>query len=220
MYKLLFFIAAFTLMAFDSLGETPRKTAELNPAALFTDIKNLTSDLELINKAMNSTVYISGRFVQYAPDGSVMFGNLFIKRPGKLRIEYDNPDSLLIVSDGISLIQKDIKLGTTDRISLSSTPIYYFLKKDINLIKDVKVTSLIKKENEWYISITDSTDDTIGDLTIILDAIKLTIKGWNIVDGSGNATYVKLTDIVYPNNLNPRLFLTREESRRSKKRNR
>jgi outer membrane lipoprotein-sorting protein len=106
MYKLLFFIAYFTLITFPSSGEITRKIEESNPAAPFTDVKNLTSDLELINNAMNSTIHIEGRFVQYAPDGSIMAGNLFINRPGKLRIEYDSPNSFLIISDGVSLIQK------------------------------------------------------------------------------------------------------------------
>ena len=219
MYKLLFFIAYFTLISFPSSGEIARKIEESNPAAPFTDVKNLTSDLELINNAMNSTIHIEGRFVQYAPDGSIMAGNLFINRPGKLRIEYDSPNSLLIISDGVSLIQKDENLGTTDRISLSSTPIYYFLKKNINLEKDVKVTGLIKKEKEWYISITDPSDEAIGVLTIILDASKLRIKGWSIINGSESPTYVKLTDIRYPKILNPRLFLTREKRKRKTRKN-
>ena len=184
MYKLLFFIAYFTLISFPSSGEITRKIEESNPAAPFTDVKNLTSDLELINNAMNSTIHIEGRFVQYAPDGSIMAGNLFINRPGKLRIEYDSPNSLLIISDGVSLIQKDENLGTTDRIPLSSAPIYYFLKKNINL-----------------------------------DASKLRIKGWSIINGSQSPTYVKLTDIRYPKILNPRLFLTREKRKRKTRKN-
>jgi hypothetical protein len=58
MYKLLFFIAYFTLISFPSSGEITRKIEESNPAAPFTDVKNLTSDLELINNAMNSTIHI------------------------------------------------------------------------------------------------------------------------------------------------------------------
>ena len=81
------------------------------------------------------------------------------------------------------------------------------------------VTSLIKNEEEWYISITDPSDEAIGVLNIILDADKLNIKGWTIINGSENPTYVKLTDITYPEILNPRLFLTRERNRRKKKNN-
>jgi hypothetical protein len=83
----------------------------------------------------------------------------------------------------------------------------------------VVVTSLIKNEEEWYISITDPSDEAIGVLNIILDADKLSIKGWTIINGLENPTYVKLTDITYPEILNPRLFLTRERSRRKKKNN-
>jgi hypothetical protein len=78
----------------------------------------------------------------------------------------------------------------------------------------VKVTGLIKKEKEWYISIADPSDEAIGVLTIILDASKLRIKGWSIINGSKSPTYVKLTDIRYPKILNPRLFLTREKRKR------
>jgi hypothetical protein len=83
----------------------------------------------------------------------------------------------------------------------------------------VKVTGLIKKEKEWYISIADPSDEAIGVLTIILDASKLRIKGWSIVNGSESPTYVKLTDIRYPKILNPRLFLTREKRKRKTRKN-
>ena len=65
MYKLLFFIAYFTLISFPSSGEITQKIKDLNSAAPFTDVKNLTSDLKLINNAMNSTIHIEGRLFYF-----------------------------------------------------------------------------------------------------------------------------------------------------------
>ena len=40
-------------------------------------------------------------FRQFADDGSVAYGILFIKKPGRLRIDYDKPEDLLILASEI-----------------------------------------------------------------------------------------------------------------------
>jgi len=52
-----------------------------------------------------------------------------LQRPGKVRFEYDAPSPLLIVSDGVTLVQNDRQLETFDRVPLSATPLNYFLKE-------------------------------------------------------------------------------------------
>ena len=93
-------------------GLAPMATAQIQQAqpqftqpavqAAFTDPRNVPADLARVDAAMNSTVSFSGRFAQYAADGSFAQGQVYIKRPGKLRFEYDAPNPLLIVSDGVT----------------------------------------------------------------------------------------------------------------------
>ena len=107
MKKLLMLAAALTVLA--PLAAIQMAVAQVQTAqpqtamavqAPFTDPANVPADLKRVDYAMNHTASFSGRFAQYAADGSFAQGQVYIKRPGKLRFEYDAPNPLLIVSDG------------------------------------------------------------------------------------------------------------------------
>ena len=186
--------------------------------APFTDPRNVPADLARVDAAMNSTVSFSGRFAQYASDGSFAQGQVYIKRPGKLRFEYDAPNPLLIVSDGVTLTQQDKALETIDRVPLSATPLNFFLKENINLAQDTEVTSLIKTYNEWRVTARDGSGEMDGAITMVYDANNLALKEWIIIDSFGGETKVILSDLKYNERINPRLFVLRDESRRDRRR--
>ena len=174
MKKLLVITAAFIglapLAAAQIQGQLPPVQPQYNQAILsaFTDPGNVPADLARVDAAMNSTVSFSGRFAQYASDGSFAQGQVYIKRPGKLRFEYDAPNPLLIVSDGVTLTQQDKALETIDRVPLSATPLNFFLKENINLADDTEVTSLIKTHNEWRVTARDGSGEMDGAITCLL----------------------------------------------------
>src|SRR5687767_3015121 len=49
---------------------------------------------------VNSTRTMQARFVQTNPNGSVVQGTLYVRRPGRMRFEYDAPSQLKVVADG------------------------------------------------------------------------------------------------------------------------
>src|SRR5216684_4129168 len=53
-----------------------------------------------IERYVNSIRTLQARFVQSNPNGSVVQGTLYIRRPGRMRFEYDAPSKLKIVADG------------------------------------------------------------------------------------------------------------------------
>ena len=196
------------------------QTVETRPAqqSPFTNPQTVPRDLARVDQAMNSTISFSGRFSQYASDGSFAQGQVYIKRPGKLRFEYDAPNPLLIVSDGVTLIQQDKALETTDRVPLSATPLNYFLKKDVNLENDTEIIGLIKTYNEWRVTARDGSGEVDGAMTMVFDAKTLALKEWIIADSFGGQTRVLLSDIKYNERINPRLFILRDENRRDRRR--
>ena len=129
MKRLLMMAAALTALAPVAIAQVQPQAQIAAPTpqvAAFTDPRNVPADLARVDAAMNSTASFSGRFAQYAADGSFAQGQVYIKRPGKLRFEYDAPNPLLIVSDGVTLTQQDKALETIDRVPLSATPLNYF----------------------------------------------------------------------------------------------
>lgn len=199
------------------IGVAPPQRLEAAPAP-FTDPQNVPRDLAKLDAALNNTTSFSGRFSQYGADGSFAQGQIYLKRPGKLRFEYDAPNPLLIVSDGVTLTQQDRALETTDRVPLSATPLNFFLKEDVNLANDTEVVSLIKTFNETRVTARDGSGEMDGAITMVFDSQTSNLKEWIIEDSFGGRTRVLLSDLRYNERINPRLFILRDDSRRERRR--
>ena len=189
------------------------QTGKTQYNAPFTDPANVRADLARIDAAMNATNTFQGDFRQVAPNGEVTRGNIWLQRPGKVRFEYtDSP--LLIVSDGVTLVQNDRQLQTFDRVPLSATPLNYFLKENINLAEDTEVVALQKLPGQWIVSARDGSGQQEGAITLVFDSETLALQTWIIVDDFGGATRVSLSNLQYNGRIDPRQFVLREDSRR------
>jgi len=188
--------------------------------APFTDPQNVAADLARIDAALNSTETFEGRFTQYNSNGEITTGQIFLTRPGRMRFEYDEPNPMLVVSDGVTLVQHDKRLETTDRVPLSATPLNYFLKENVDLARDTEVISLIKTAEDIRVTSRDGSGEMDGVITMVFDANTLAFKAWIITDGMGLDTRVALSDLRYNGNIDPRLYVFREDSRRNNNRDR
>jgi len=171
------------------------------PLPAFTSPQTVPSDLARVDTALNNTLSFSGRFDQYAADGSIESGQIYLQRPGKMRFEYDAPSPLLIVSDGVTMTQQDRQLETFDRVPLASTPLNFFLKENVNLARDTEVVALQKLSNEWRVAARDGSGEMDGVITMIFDAQTLALKEWVITDGFGGNTRVILSNLRYNDRL-------------------
>ncbi len=190
------------------LGQTQQA-----PLPAFTSPQTVPNDLARVDTALNNTLSFSGRFDQYAADGSIESGQIYLQRPGKMRFEYDAPSPLLIVSDGVTMTQQDRALETFDRVPLASTPLNFFLRENVNLARDTEVVALQKLANEWRVAARDGSGEVDGVITMVFDAQTLALKEWIITDGFGGNTRVILSNLRYNERLDPRLFVLREERR-------
>lgn len=185
-------------------------------SAAVTEPATLGADLARLDATLNATQTFTGSFSQVNADGSTDTGKVYIQRPGKLRFEYDGP--LLMVSDGVLLTQQDKLLETTDSVPLASTPLDFFLKNDVNLARDVEIVAFRKSPVEWAVSARDGSGEVDGVITLRFDATTLALLGWNIDDSFGNTTRVALSDLRYNAQLDPRLFVLRDDDRRDRRR--
>lgn len=186
----------------------------------FTDVANVPSDLARLDAALNSITNFEGGFFQYNPDGSVDQGKVYVSRPGKMRFEFEGPNPLLVVSDGVTLVQHDKLLETTDRVPLSATPLNFFLKENVALARDTEVVSLLKSPNDIRVTSRDGSGEMNGTLTMVFDAQTLAFKAWMVEDVMGGLTVVELTDLRYNGNIDPRLYVFREDGDRRDRRDR
>ena len=210
--------AATSCVLLGSAAIAQQATVPASVQSPFTDPMSVESDLARLDASLNNTLSFSGRFTQYGADGKIDHGAILLKKPGKMRFEYDAPNPLLIVSDGVTLIQQDRALETADRVPLSATPLNFFLKEDVNLARDTEVTSLIKTPTEMRVTARDGSGEMDGDITMVFDAQTLSFKAWAISDSFGGVTRVVLSDLEYNQRIDPRKFILRDDDRRDRRR--
>ena len=185
----------------------------------FTHPNTVEADLEQLSKALNYTGTLRGRFLQTGDDGRSVAGNLYLKRPGKIRFEYDAPNPMLIVSDGVTIQMSDKALGTADRVPLKSTPLDFFLKNEVSLARDTKVLGLQKTPGAISVTVQDASGKAAGQMTMVFNAQNYALTDWIVLDEFGTRTRVALSDLVYNQEIDPRLFVL-ESKRRDRRRGR
>jgi len=187
--------------------------AALAPAALAqtATVTLSAGDLALVNKATNylqSLGEVEGRFEQTNPRGTVQTGDIFLKRPGKARFQYDPPSGLVVVSDGKNVSTWDSRLRTFDRTPLGATPLAILLARQIRLDQDVEVFRVGRYDDGFYLSARSATGQTRteGYITVVFGDHPMQLRGWTLVDGQGQATKVKITSLT-PQAIRPELFV-------------
>jgi outer membrane lipoprotein-sorting protein len=182
------------------------------PRVAFAQTVALSSaDQVLVDKAtkyLQSIDEVEGRFEQTNPRGAVEAGDIFLKRPGKARFQYDPPSGMVVVSDGKTVSTWDSRLRTFDRTPLGATPLAILLARQVRLDQDVEVFRVGRFDDGFYLSArsTHGQERTEGYITVIFGDNPMELRGWTLVDGQGQATKVKLTRLI-KGPVRPELFV-------------
>ena len=154
--------------------------------------RNFTSVKEYLHN-LNS---LEADFLQVSSDGDIKEGKIFLSLPGKLRISYNNPDNLLITSNGFWLTVQDKKLKQTNNFPLNQTPLNLFLNKELNFNEDEFKIKF--EQSNGIISLTFSDNNKLKSsiFKLIFTSTPLKLKKWVIVDEFNNETSILLQNLV------------------------
>ncbi len=192
-------------VSFQGGGEpAPIAVPPADPLAVTGEEREKT--LRLAADALAAAQTARGRFVQVSPDLSVTSGDFALRRPGRLRFDYDDPNPLLIVADGATVAIEDSALETVDRIPLRSTPLGLVLDDRIDFDTEADVTAVRRDAGLVAISMRDRTGEADGELTLIFNAETFELLSWETEDGAGRVTSVALEETETNVRLSPRLF--------------
>ncbi len=201
-------------LALSSIGSLPAQTQPSDEAATPSSVTDpeLThrETIDQISASINKISTLEGRFLQIAPNGSVDEGAFYMRRPGRLRFEYDDPNPNLIVADGTWVILENRDLKTVDRYPLRATPLKLLLKKQVDLAKDAMIVAVEQHPEALVITIRDDKDDAQGELSMVFSQPDFTLMQWVITDAQGLQTTVALRDIKQGTKINPALFVVRD----------
>ncbi len=175
------------------------------------------ADLEVVDAAsayLNQVRTVRARFHQVARDpssGAVAeaTGEMHISRPGLMRLEFDAPqeDPNLVISDGSVVRMRNAGLGCVDEFSLRATPLHLFLKNDVDLARDAEIVAVSDTDAGALITLRDKSDDIEGLLTMNFARPAIELRGWTVIDSTGQETETRLLDAVRGESFNRSLFV-------------
>jgi outer membrane lipoprotein-sorting protein len=151
------------------------------------------AEITRIEDYLNSISTLRSRFLQENADGSISEGNLYLHRPGKLRLEYDPPDPYLLLVKDEWLIFLDKELEQTTYIPIEKTPAFFLTKQNVKLSGDLDITSFERRNGAVRIGLAWRGDTESGDITLIFSASPLTLRKWRAYDvqgGESNTTLI------------------------------
>jgi outer membrane lipoprotein-sorting protein len=165
------------------------------------------TDLDRVEAYLNEAVTMKARFLQVAPNGGTSEGSFYLSRPGKMRLEYDPPVPILVISDGSWLIYHDKELDQTSWLGLDSTPAGILVRRNVKLRgEDVTVTGVQRQPGVLVISVVQTKDPAAGEMSLIFTTQPFQLRQWRIRDGQGQITTVSLFETRQGVNLDPKLF--------------
>jgi outer membrane lipoprotein-sorting protein len=172
--------------------------------------------LKKVEDYFNGVTTLQARFAQTNPDGTTAEGDLYISRPGKMRLIYDPPSPILMVADGTFLNYIDTKMKDTSSVALGDTPAGLLLKQNLSFSDpSIKLNGVKFGAGTIEISAAMSKDPTAGKLTLVFTDSPFEFKQWRVVDAQRKEVVVTLFDARTGVKLDAKLF--RDDSRREQR---
>ncbi|MEM9764654.1 MAG: outer-membrane lipoprotein carrier protein LolA [Pseudomonadota bacterium] len=169
-------------------------------------------DLARISNYLNGTSTLTGEFVQVGPDGDVSTGQFYLRRPGRMRFEYDLPNPALVIADGTWVGVYDRASETLDRYPLGQTPLALLLDERVDLRRAGAVTRIESGNGQIRVTAIDPKEPDQGSITMVFSDQPLELRQWVVLDAQGLTTTVALSETRANIKLDPELFFISDPS--------
>jgi outer membrane lipoprotein-sorting protein len=149
-----------------------------------------------IENYINSIRTLEARFVQSNPNGSILQGTLYVRRPGRMRFQYDPPSQLKIVADGTQVTMWDPATHDFGQWPIGWTAASFLVKEPLKLSGDLTVQSLNRTADGLIeATIVQTRKSQEGKVIVRFAENPMALRGWSIVDNRGNKVDVALTQV-------------------------
>ena len=153
--------------------------------------------LPQISQYLNQLQTAQGGFTQINQDGTLSTGQIFIKRPGRIRFEYSPPNNALVLASGGQLAVFDPRSNVApDRFPLNQTPLGIILRDNVDLTRERMVTNTTTDGTTTTITAQDPDHPQYGNIQLVFTANPVELRQWIVTDEFGTQTTVILNDLV------------------------
>lgn len=149
-----------------------------------------------VSEYLNGLQTAQGGFTQINADGTLSTGQVFIKRPGRIRFEYNAPDNSLVMAGGGQVAIFDPRSNSgPDRYPLNQTPLKIILERNVDLARASMVTGHTSDGTTTTITAQDPQNPQYGNIQMVFTANPVELRQWIVTDDVGSQTTVILNDL-------------------------
>ena len=168
-----------------------------------------------ISGYLNQLQTAQGGFTQIKQDGSLSTGQIYIKRPGRIRFEYNPPAQSLVLAGAGTLAIFDPRSNTgPEQYPLSRTPLSIILAENVDLERARMVTNVVSDAATTTVTAQDPDNPNYGSIQMVFTANPIELRQWIVTDDLGTETTVILNDLETGGAINSVLFNIQEEIRK------
>lgn len=170
--------------------------------------------LAQVSNYLNSFTTAEAEFTQINADGTISTGTVYIKRPNRVRFEYNPPEESLVVAGGGQVAIFDPRSdGGPDRYPLSQTPLKIILERNVDLTRTNMVTGHTSDGTTTTVTAQDPTHPEYGSIQMVYTANPVELRQWIVTDDAGRQTTVILGDMAKNGRIRDILFNIQREMR-------
>ncbi len=169
-----------------------------------------TGDLALVQAHLAAAETMTADFSQTDRNGKTLLGVLTLKKPGKIRFQYEKGVPILVVSDGKSLWFLDYSVGQKQRWPIGNSPLGVLLDPSRDATRFAKV---IPGFDPRIVSVeaSDPKHPEYGRITLVFARSPgspggLMMQGWVALDAQNNRTTVRLSNQQFNASISDRSF--------------
>ena len=152
--------------------------------------------LNNLNDYINGLSTVKANFEQINSDGSIDTGVLYIRRPGKMRLEYAAPNNALVIAGAgsVAIFDDKTKNGPT-LFPLKQTPLNLLLGKNVNLNNSYMISDHGINGENTFIIVQDAKHVARGKIKMVFSNNPIALVSWTITDQSNQKTKILLGDL-------------------------
>ena len=163
--------------------------------------------LEKLTLYMNNIKTLEANFQQINNDNSVSTGSLLLKKPGKLRMKYEEPnESLVLVSSGFVTIFDLKSNALPQNFALENSPFRILLFSDLSLEMVNMDVNYNSEESKTMLTVKDLENQNKGYIEMTFTDNPIVLKKWLLVNSMEEKIIVKLTNVSLGGNMSNTSF--------------
>lgn len=176
------------------------KTLALAPAIVLTlpqTVAAAPAPLAQVQAHLQAVDTMTANFAQTDRRGQVLNGVLTLKRPGRLRFQYQQGVPMLIVADGKRLSVVDYETKRVDSYPIGNSPLGILTSANPDLSRIAKVVR--DDSQSLVVEARDPKKPQFGTITLGFSKTSggpagLLLQGWTVLDAQNNRTTVRLSN--------------------------